>query len=87
MPKMQRDARVLVQVRSVESRGEITAAACEFTSLLVCNVVSITYPRLDKAQHLFLFSWIVWGEKKKGKVIPTAMKQVRLRQDTKDFIG
>lgn len=34
----------------------------ESTSLLVCNAVST---RLDKAQHLFCFVWIVWGEKEK----------------------
>lgn len=58
---MQRYTRVLVQVGSVESRREITAGACESTLLLGCNAVST---RLDKPQHLLLFSWIVWGEKK-----------------------
>lgn len=84
MPKMQRYTRVLVQLRSVESRGEITAAARECASLLVCNAVST---RLDKAQHIFLSSWIVWEEKNKEKDTATAMKQVHLRQDMKDFIG
>lgn len=81
---MQRYTRVLVQVGSVESRGEITAAACECTSLLVWNAVST---RLDKAQRIFLSSWIVWGEKNKEKDTATAMKQVHLRQGMKDFIG
>lgn len=67
---MQRYTRVLVQVRSVESRGEITAGACESTLLLVCNAVST---RLDKSQHLFFFNGQKWEKKKRKKDTATAM--------------
>lgn len=52
--------------------------------VLVCNAVST---RLDKAQHLFLFSWVIWRGKKKEKDIATAVKHMHLRQGRKDFIG
>lgn len=71
--KMRRYTKAIVQVRSGESRGKITAGTCESTSLLVCNAVRCS-TRLDTTQYpfLLLLPWVIC-KKKWTRDIDTAM--------------